>query len=213
MSWFLNLPQLLRIAIAGTLAIVMFLGIWHFSQKRQANEAVWATGEAELAHAREKLPLTVYIDLSFGAHRDGLTKAVELTNKATCTLMVEVSKPAGVDIHIRHTGCSKDADRQPNHPGCTWLDPTTGQIIIEVGQPGDLTTSFLIFWHELTHAWGLAHDGVYRVPRRVEDSSMFIPITANNAPEHAYRLGHGLFLPRLSDKDTAALLDRYCSPE
>ena len=46
--------------------------------------------------------------------------------------------------------------------------------------------------------------------RKPEDAVLFVPITANNASEHAYRLGIGKHLPRLSDKDEAALEGRYC---
>ena len=209
MKWFLDLPQWARLTIALPLALIMFLGIWHFNKKRQANEAVWAVGEGELVHKQEKLPLTVYMDQSFGDHGDSATKAMEDMNAATCNLLVEVPDLQGADIHISHEPCDKDADKKPNHPGCAWLNPKTGQVVIQVGQPGDITTSYLIFFHELTHAFGLAHDGVYGVPMKVADSAMFIPITANNAHEHAYRLGR-FQMPRLSDKDEAALKERYC---
>lgn len=210
MSWFLNLPYALRLTLGISLALAMFLGIWHLNKKRQALEPVWASGEAELSHDRASLPLTVYLDRSFGDHGDSAAKAMKDMNAATCNLLVEVPDLQGADIHIRHEPCDKDADKKPNHPGCAWLNPLSGQVIIQVGQPGDITTSYLIFFHELTHAFGLAHDGVYKVPMKVEDSVLFVPITANNAHEHAYRLGR-FHLPRLSDKDEAAMVERYCS--
>jgi hypothetical protein len=209
MKWFLSLPQWARLSIALPLALMMFVSVWHFNKKRQALEPVWASGEAELSHRPENIPLTVYLDQSFGDHGDSAAKAMEDMNAATCTLLVEVPDLQGVDIHIRHEPCDKDADKKPNHPGCAWLDPISGQVIIQVGQPGDITTSYLIFFHELTHAFGLAHDGIYKVPMKVEDSAMFVPITANNAHEHAYRLGR-FHMPRLSDKDEAAMKTRYC---
>lgn len=211
MSWFLHLPYPLRIAIGLTVALAMFLGIWHLNSKRQELEPVWATGEGELRHELSKLPLTVYVDPEFGkAHGESVAQAIRDMNAIGCTLMVEASDPSGADMVIRNEGCDKNAATVPNHPGCAWLDPKTGQVIVQVGQPGDVTTSYLIFFHELTHAFGLAHDGVYKVPERAQDSLMFVPITANNAFEHAYRLGSGFHLPRLSDKDKAAMKARYC---
>lgn len=209
MSWFLHLPYALRITIGLSVALAMFLGIWHLNKERQALEPVWAEGKEAVQHDLAKLPLKVYFDQSFGDHGDSAAQALEDMNDATCTLMAEVPLLEGADIHVRHEPCDKDADKRPNHPGCTWLDPKTGQIIIQVGQPGDITMSYLIFFHEFTHAFGLAHDGIYRVPMKVADSLMFVPITANNAFEHAYRLGR-FQMPRLSDKDEAAMIDRYC---
>lgn len=209
MKWFLNLPQWARLSIALPLALMMFVGIWHFNQKRQALEVVWATGAEAVEH--KALPLTVFIDESFGeAHIESVEKALSEMNRETCTLMTTVEELAKADIHVRHEPCSKDADTKPNHPGCAWRNPQTEQIVIQIGQPGDVTMSYLIAYHEFTHAWGLAHDGVYRVPEEAEDSALFVPITANNAFEHAYRLGFGFHLPRLSDKDSAALKERYC---
>ena len=214
MKWFLNLPYAVRLAIAIPLTIAAFVGIWqmHEAQERKAPELVWAVEKEAIHHSQEKLPLSVFIDEEFGdAHGKSVRQAIVDMNAVGCTLMEEASALEGADIHIRNEGCQKDAESRPNHPGCTWLDPKTGQIIIQVGQPGNVTASYLIFFHELTHAWGLAHDGVYRVPTRSQDSPMFVPITANNSFEHAYRLGHGLRLPGLSDKDTAALKKRYCN--
>jgi len=209
MKWFLNLPQWVRLSIALPLALVMFLGIWHFNKKRQANEVVWATGAEAVEH--KGLPLTVFIDESFGdAHTESIEKAIGDMNGETCTLMVTVAELAQADIHVRHEPCSKDADTRPNHPACTWRNPNTEQIVIQIGQPGDVTMSYLMAYHEFTHGWGLAHDGVYKVPEEAADSLMFVPITANNSFEHAYRLSHGFHLPRLSDKDGAALKGRYC---
>ena len=212
MKWFLNLPYAVRLAIAIPLAIGAFFLVWHLNSKRQELEVVWAEGENALHHPKELLPLSVFIDEEFGdAHGKSVRQAIVDMNAVGCTLMEEASALEGADIHIRNEGCEKDAESRPNHPGCTWLDPRTGQVIVQVGQPGDVTTSYLIFFHELTHAWGLEHDGVYKVPARAKDSRMFVPITANNSFEHAYRLGHGLRLPGLSDKDTAALKKRYCN--
>lgn len=211
MKWFLNLPQWARLSIALPLALGMFIGIWQLNKERQANEAVWSEGAWEIEHDLKKLPLKVFIDKSFGkAHIESAEQAIKDWNGATCTMMVRTYDLELADIHIRHEPCDKDADKKPNHPACTWLNPKTGQIIIQVGQPGDVTMSYLIFLHEDTHAWGLAHDGIYRVPEKPEKSVMFIPITANNAWEHSYRLGAGFHLPRLSDKDEAAVKKRYC---
>jgi hypothetical protein len=210
MSWFLHLPQHIRIIIAIQVAVVMFVAVWYLNSHRQAAELVWAEGEQAVEHELSKLPLRVYLDQSFGEHGDSAAKALEDMNDATCTLMVEVPLLEDADIHIRHEPCDRNAESGANHPGCTWLDPKTGQIIVQVGQPGDITMSYLIFFHELTHAFGLAHDGIYKVPEEAADSLLFVPITANNSFEHAYRLNHGKHLPRLSDKDEAALKTRYC---
>jgi hypothetical protein len=211
MKWFLNLPQWGRLSIALPLALMMFLGIWHFNKKRQALEATWAAGDAEIVWEVKDLPRTVYIDESFGdAHIESAEQAIEDWNDSTCKMMVRTDDLAIADIHIRHEPCDKDADKKPNHPGCAWVNPRTGQIVIQVGQPGDVTTSYLIFFHELTHGWGLAHDGVYEVPEEAADSLLFVPITANNAHEHGYRLSHGKHLPSLSDKDKGAVKGRYC---
>ena len=214
MKWFLNLPYFVRITIGLSVAAGMFILIWQLNKKRQALEPVWADGERTIEHNLAKLPLTVYFDEEFGpAHGESVLQAVKDMNAVGCTLMVPVPSLEGAAIHIRSEGCEKDAESKPNHPGCTWLNPATGQIIIQVGQPGDVTASYLIFFHELTHAWGLAHDGVYKVPERPDDAPLFIPITANNSFEHAYRLGQGKHLPGLSDKDRAALKGRYCGSQ
>jgi hypothetical protein len=211
MQWFLSLPQWARLSIALPLALGMFLGIWHFNKKRQENEAVWATGDQSVSWEKKDLPRTVFVDESFGkAHIESAEKAIKEWNDSTCVMMVRTYEPSGAGIHIRHEPCDKDADSEPNFPGCAWQNPSTKQIVIQVGQPGDVTMSYLIFLHELTHAWGLAHDGIYKVPEKPADSQMFVPITANNAHEHSYRLGAGFHLPRLSDKDEAAMKKRYC---
>lgn len=190
-----------------SIALMMFAMTYLFHSRKQAREPVWAEGERAVVHPREKLPLSVFVDESFGHHKISATKAMADLNQATCQIVGKTSEQSRADIHIRHEPCSK---RNTDHPACTWLDPSTGQIIIQVGRPADTTTSYLIFFHELTHAFGLAHDGTYPVPRDSANTQVFIPITASNAPAHAYRLSLGLYIPMLSDKDTAAMKRRYC---
>ena len=206
------MSKVISIALALMFAAAGFFGIWYLNKERQNNELVWAEGERSIEHDRKSLPLKVFVDQSFGsAHTESADQAIGEWNRSTCIMMVRTYELELADIHIQHEPCDKDSDRVPNHPGCTWLVPKTGRIIIQVGQPGDVTMSYLIFFHEVTHAFGLAHDGIYRVPEKPENSLLFIPITANNAWEHSYRLGYGQHLPRLSDKDEAAVKKRYCN--
>lgn len=207
MSWFLSLPYLLRIFISLVIAFIMLFIVVSLSSSRQKNEMVWATGEKEIKHSFADLPLTVYADSSFGdAHMESILMAINDMNAAGCTLVVIVDEPKEAYIHIRHEPC----DRVSRHPGCTWKKKTSNKIVIQVGEPGTVTMSYLLFFHELTHAFGLAHDGVYPVPDSSSDALIFVPITANNAFEHSGRLGQGKLLPGLTGKDSAALKKRYC---
>lgn len=203
--------KIIRMVSLLALAIGAMFLIGYLYEKKTENEPTWAADDKDIVWEKKDLPRTVFIDESFGrAHIKSAEKAVKEWNDSTCVMMVRTYELEHADIHVRHEPCDKDADKQPNHPGCAWLNPRTGQIVIQVGQPGDVTMSYLIFLHEFTHGWGLAHDGIYKVPAKPEDSRMFVPITANNAHEHAYRLGTGFHLPRLSDRDQSAVKKRYC---
>lgn len=207
MNWFLSLSYLLRIGMGLIAAFAMFVIIANLNLSREESELVWANGDRAISHKPEAIPLSIFVDSSFGsAHTESLLEAVDGINMVGCTLVIVVPNLDAADIHIRHEAC----DRSSNHPGCTWLNPASGQIVIQIGQPGNVTMSYLLFFHELTHAFGLAHDGVYPVPDKSYDALTFVPITANNAVEHAYRLDQGKLLPGLSGKDSAALSSRYC---
>lgn len=191
---------------------MLFVTVWHFNGKRQEREAVWAQGTSEVRIDLDRLPVPVYIDKAFGdAHEKSIRMAIGDMNDVGCQLMVVVADIGDADVHFINEGCDYNSSSEPNHPGCTWFDAPRGLSVVQIGQPGNVTTSYLIAFHEATHVFGLAHDGVYRVPEEAEDSLMFVPITANNAPEHAYRMYHGKLLPGLSDKDSEALQNRYCS--
>lgn len=209
MKWFMSLPYWSRISLALTLAAAMFALAWRLHRERAAAEAVWATGAQAVEWPLEELPIRVWGDPEFGSHLRSLSQAVTDINQAAgCILLAETPSREIAHVEVVNEGC----ETAENHAGCTFRDPTTSRFLVKVGQPGDITQSYLIFYHELAaHVLGLAHDGRYPIPRDPAQAMQFIPITAVNAPEHAYRLGQGLLLPQLSDKDRAALQERYCA--
>ena len=198
-----------RLSLGLFLALVGAVLIFLVVSGRQDRELVWAQDEAEMDWRWAELPIKVYVDRDWGAHVGSAMSAMKAMNSgAGCELMAMADNLDDADVHIQYEVCSTG---NPDHAGCTWRDRTSGIVVVQVGQPGDVTQSFVVFFHELTHVWGLAHDGYYTVPRSGSES-MFVPITANNAGSHAYRLGRGKRLPSLSDKDKSALANRYCAP-
>jgi len=204
--------RVLRIVVILLIAAGGILGIYSMHHRETLHEPTWDERGIAVEHRRGDIPLSVFVDRSFGGdHVASAERAISSINRdAGCTLMSPIYLLDNADIHIRHEACDEGSEFQPNHPGCTWSNPSRERTIIQVGQPGNTTTSYLIFYHELTHAIGLAHDGVYVVPGRGDESLMFVPITANNAHEHSYRLGIGKHLPSMSDKDRSVLKQRYC---
>lgn len=209
MKWFINLPMWARLTIGLSVAAGMFVLIWYLNSERQKHEPVWAEGDKAVFWPRPQLPLKVYAP-DWEGHTGSVRDAVKTFGEMVgCTLMVMTNRADDADITILNEGC----ETGPNHAGCTFYDPAKKKALIKVGQPGDVTQSYVIFYHELTHAWGLAHDGVYPLPQPGEKPALFVPITADNAGAHSNRLGQGALLPALSDKDREALWKRYCSTE
>ncbi|MBW2288647.1 MAG: hypothetical protein JRG90_12575 [Deltaproteobacteria bacterium] len=209
MKWFLRLPSWVRLSSALTLAAAMFVLIWWMNQKRQAAEDVWHPK----ARHWTSTPLTVSWDEHFwGAHNNSFSKAVSEINGAVGCNQLRVALDGGpTDVRIVSTDGEPCGDMEAlvskeSHAAQTYLCPD-GTAEIHIGQPGDVTKSYLIAIHELGHVLGLGHDPYIASGANAPMSvSMMVP----NVADYSGRLGTGRRLPAASDKDRRELAKRYC---
>lgn len=211
MRWFLNLPMWIRLTVGLSVVTGMFVMAWWHNQGKQKREVVWD----DTAKLWPRLPLqVVWNEHVWDEHNSSITKAIAVMNSEVGCRLLEAASGSSWDITLISADGEPCGDWgglvvDPDHAGQTYRCPD-GTMEIHILQPGNVTQMYLVVYHELTHVLGLAHDGRYPVPERARDAPAFVPITADNAPAHAYRLSQGLRLPTLSDKDRAALSVRYC---
>jgi hypothetical protein len=209
-----NGEKLIRMVLVLVVGTGLITGIWWFQKQREGFEPVWHPQARHWGHT----PLAVSWDPIFWQeHNDSMSEAIASMNRATGCELLMVGELGPGDVRIVSAngapcGNSEALVVDPGHSAQTYLCPD-GTAEIHVSYPGDITMSYLIVFHELGHVAGLMHDGMYKLPEVFPGGGagpIFVSVMTPNVEEHAPRLGAGLRLPDLSDKDAAALHERYC---
>lgn len=208
-----------RIRLYGTVAgmlLVFAIGVGLIKgchDKNQALEPVWATGDAAMEWPKDRLPLKTWLDpelSSSNAYRKSFLDGVNAANRDIgCTVLAVATDETTADIRILSAGTDK-----PSELAGSWaVRAPRLEGLVHVAQPGSSGEFYLIVYHELGHVLGLAHDGHVAVPdyENGGQGAIALSIMTNNVVEHDPRLENGEFLPKLSEKDAAALKSRYCT--
>lgn len=185
MKWFLNLPQWARLSIALPLTALAFAAILlGYKYKVQPNEVVWH----ERARHWDHMPLTVLIE----DFQRPARVAINLWNsRIGCTVFVIAGN---TDVTIKsHDGtpCSSLTVELGSQDAAGGAYLCGAGAEVHVMHPGDIWQQTFIIHHELGHILGLAD----------EHWAAMGPI-----PEHDVATP----MIRATDKDTAALKERYC---
>jgi hypothetical protein len=191
-SWFLW-------SLGALMFLVLFVTVRRIERLRTVNEPVWDTR----AVAWSKLPLKVFIDAkAFTAYLQTFNLAMDTWNKRVgCTVFVSETGPEHAQVLIRSADgstCGTETfevsmvTEPENAPVSAWY--CNGYVDIQMRRLDRTDVAFRIVLHELGHSIGLTHDD-----RGAMSVMVFEPQTGD-APEY--------LLP--SDKDVAAIKERYC---
>lgn len=192
---FLASPRYVRWPILAVVVGCTFVSIWMLHDEREKNEVVWATGEKAVEWPKDQLPVQVAVLPHSDINKQSISYAIDMWNK-DCKLLELVDIQADHHVIIQRGSVGhKDPETGKTLAGSTYFKPSTGQFLVTIHQPGDITAEYLILAHELGRVLGLATD---------DYPSSIMASGVQSVKEPPY--------PSPTRKDRKALKERYCTP-
>jgi hypothetical protein len=192
--WFWALKKWARVALSGSLSLLVGLGIWGVATEDERSELTFVAPADD--YVWPNVPLRVWTPPGDG-YIDEVATAINIWNRsARCDLFAQERYQAAAQVRIRAFDglpCGKPfrdlhgVDAEEGNEG-TW-DCKDGTNEVLLNNPGDFETGARGAIHGLGHVLRLAHDASGVMAKGIRPLNVLLP----------------------NDKDIAALRARYCS--